>query len=61
MAIRSPAAQRRIDPVERTVRIGHARQVVEGAGAGLQEALELVIGPEAASSQERRDRGARIR
>ena len=61
MAIRSPAWSAASIRSSAPLRIGHARQVVQGAGTGLEEALELVIGAEAAAGQERRDREPRIR
>ena len=45
-----------VDPVEGAVRIGHAREVVEGAGTRFEERHELRIVAEAAPSQERRHR-----
>ena len=55
---RDPLAggERRIYPVERDIRIGHASKVVEGAGAGRQEPLELRVVREASPGQERGNR-----
>ena len=47
-----------VDPVERAVRIGHAREVVEGAGTRFEERHELRVVAEAAPSQESRHRAS---
>ena len=47
-----------IDPRQGDVRIGHARQVVQGAGAGGEEALKALVVDEAATREERGDRTA---